>query len=174
MKTYVYKHPKEIEFTGDIKVFNGEHHVVASVKRIYDNFLKKTFDRYFDYRYFLKYEVEDHKGNKRFFIKKKIRRGQLWYEGFDFVTNNKYTISYENWRLGIPELYITDGSLKIIIHKELEGWSEFVYQDQVIAKWKAEFVNEEFKITLQIEENSPIDSVEFFIGICQATLFIGA
>lgn len=174
MKTYVYTHPKEIEYTGHINVMDEEENIVATVRRTYDNSLKKIVDRYFDYRYFLKYEVEDPKGSKRFFIKKKIRRGKLWYEGFDFLTNKKYIISYENWRIGIPELYITDDSLKIVIHKEMENWSEFIYEGQLIAKWKAEYSNEEFQMTLQIEENSPVDSVEFFVGISQATLFIGA
>lgn len=63
-------------------------------------------------------------------------------------------ITYENWRIGIPELYITDGQIKLQLNKEFEEWSEFLYEDQVIARWKASFVDEQFDIILQIDEKA--------------------
>ncbi|MDM5333490.1 hypothetical protein QUF56_09655 [Ureibacillus composti] len=174
MKTYTYTHPQAIEYTGDIRIFDESNEVVAIARRIYDHIIKRKLDRFLDFRYFLKYEVDNAEGKKAFLVKKKIRRGRLWFEGLDVITNKKYMITYENWRIGIPELYITDGQIKLQLNKEFEEWSEFLYEDQVIARWKASFVDEQFDIILQIDEKSPIQSVEFFVGISQATLFVGA
>ena len=98
----------------------------------------------------------------------------MWFEGMDFITNKKVIITYENWRLGIPKLTILEGDHKIRIDKEMEEWSQFIYEERVIAKWKADFIDEQFQMTLQIEEESPVQNVAFFIAISQATLFVGA
>ena len=174
MKVFQYYQPAEVDHTEDVEVYNESNQVVAIYRRKYDNGLKKKMDRFFDYRYFVKYEVDNSSGEKVFEVKKMNRRGKLWFEGKDIKVNKNYMISYENWRIGIPELYISDGDLKVTIHKEMEDWSNFLYEDQVIARWMADYNEQSFQMTLQIEDNSPIQSVEFFIGICQATLFIGA
>lgn len=107
-------------------------------------------------------------------MKKISRRGRLWFEGQDAKSNTKYIISYENWRLGVPELYITDGNIKIQLNKEMEDWSQFLFNNEVIAQWKADYINDQFHMTLTIDEKSPIQNVAVFVGICQATLFVGA
>lgn len=175
MKTYTYCHPEAIEYTGDVPILDGTGQVIAYSRRIYDNFLKKTFDEMFDFRYFLKYDVLDTSGEKLFTVKKISRRGKLWFEGIEPTTKVKYIISYENWRIGIPTLYITDKKIKIQLEKELEDWSRFLLNQEEIARWKAEYrdVEGEFHMTLQINENSPIQQPQFFIAICQATLFVG-
>ncbi|HWK24440.1 MAG TPA: peptide ABC transporter ATPase [Ureibacillus sp.] len=176
MKTYTYHHPEAIEYTGDVPILDDNGEVIAFSRRIYDNFLKRTFDEIFDFRYFLKYDVLDDQKEKLFTIKKVSRRGKLWFEEIDVVNKKKYIISYENWRIGIPTLYITDGNIKIQIDKAIEGWSKFLFNEVEIARWKAEYRDGEgkFQMTLQIEENSPIKHPGLFIAICQATLFVGA
>ncbi|QCR32295.1 peptide ABC transporter ATPase [Lysinibacillus sp. SGAir0095] len=176
MKKYTYSHPEAIEYTGEVPIMDENGHVIAYSKRIYDNFLKRTFDEMFDFRYFLKYDVLDKNKERLFSVKKISRRGKLWFEGFEVASRKKYIISYENWRIGIPTLYITDGKFKIQLEKELEDWSSFLLDEEVIAKWKAEYREKEgdFQMTLQINENSPIQQPEFFIAISQATLFVGA
>lgn len=174
MKTYTYTHPKEIESVSEVPIFNDNGQITAISKRIYDNRLKRALDQFFDYRYFLKYEVSDKSSEKSFTIKKIIRRGKLWYEGFDHKIGKKYIITYENWKMGIPELTITDGIIKIQINKQMEEWSEFLFAGTLAARWKAEFLNDQFYMTLQIDENSPIQNVEFYIAISQAALFVGA
>lgn len=174
MKCYTYRQPLEINYTGDISVLDEDKQVVAIVRRKYDHSLKRFFDRFLDDRYFVKYEVDSYSGEKRFEIKRMTRRGKLWFEGKDLQLNKKYMISYENWRIGIPELYISDGHLKIKLEKEMEDWSIFYYNDEIIARWKADFRDNEFFMTLEIEDESPVTNVEFFVGICQMTLFIGA
>lgn len=174
MKRYTYTHPLEINYTGDIPVLDEKKQVVAIVRRKYDHALKRFVDRFLDYRYFVKYEVENSSGEKCFEIKRMTRRGKLWFEGKDLQLNKPYMILYENWRVGIPELYITNGEIKIKLEKEMEDWSNFFYDDRMIARWKAEIVDNEFFMTLEIEEDSPITNVEIFSGLCQMTLFIGA
>ena len=174
MKTYTYSQPEAIEYTGDVPVVDENGQEVVSYKRIYDNSLKKTFDKIFDFRYFLKFEVYDSQENRLFSVKKISRRGKLWFEGVEVPTKKKYMISYENWRLGIPILYISDGTLKIELDKELEDWSRFLINQEEIAKWKADYINGEFHMTLHIHNSSPIQHPAFFIAICQATLFVGA
>lgn len=176
MKTYTYCHPEAIEYTGDIPILDDTGEIVAFSRRIYDNFLKKRFDEIFDFRYFLKYDVLNYNGEKLFSVKKISRRGKLWFEGIEAATKKKYIISYENWRIGLPTLYITDHKVKIQLEKELEDWSKFLLNQEEIARWKAEYSDAkgEFHMTLQINENSPIQQPQFFIAICQATLFVGA
>ncbi|MDI7742015.1 hypothetical protein QMK38_08365 [Lysinibacillus fusiformis] len=182
MKSYTYTHPEAIEYTGDVPVLAENGQVVAYSRRVYDNFLKRTFDKTLDFRYFLKYDVLDHNRQQLFTVKKISRRGKLWFEGVEAATKEKYLISYENWRIGIPTLYITNGEMKIVLEKEFEDWSRFLIDQEEIAKWKAEYregaavgkANGEFHISLQINDNSPIQQPEFFIAICQATLFVGA
>ncbi len=174
MHTYQYIHPKEIESTEEVPITNEAGEVVAISKRVYDNILKEKMDIMFDFRYFLKYNIYNPTGDLLFTVKKISRRGRLWFEGQDAKSNTKYIISYENWRLGVPELYITDGNIKIQLNKEMEDWSQFLFNNEVIAQWKADYINDQFHMTLTINEKSPIQNVAVFVGICQATLFVGA
>ncbi|MEO4054637.1 peptide ABC transporter ATPase [Solibacillus sp. CAU 1738] len=175
MKTFTYKQSSNIRSTEDIAVLDQNNVVVAIVSRVYDNRLKKLLDGYFDYRYFLKYVVKNSKGDTTFFIKKIFRRGKVWFEAEDHISHEKYTISYENWRIGIPELYIHSNNFKMKIDKAMEGWSEYSVDGKIIARWQAVYdeAQDLFYMTLQIEEQSPIQTPDFFIGISQATLFIG-
>lgn len=174
MKRYTYTHPTDISYTGDISVFNEQNEVVAIVRRIYDNPVKRALDRLLDFRYFVKFEVENMLGTKCFDIKRMTRRGKLWFEATDYEFNKKYIVSYENWRVGIPELFISDGTLKMKLEKEMEDWSNYYIDERLIARWKADFSDDKFTMTLEIEEDSPISNVEFFVGVSQMTLFIGA
>lgn len=173
MKTFTYIHPEEIEFTGDVLVLDENGQTIAISKRIYDNILKKTIDQIFDFRYFIKYEVSNPEGVPLFSAKKINKRGKLWFEGIDVLSNKKYIISYENWRIGIPTLYISEGQMKIQLEKEWEDWSRFLIEDVEIAKWKAVHSEGHFEMTLKIHDHSPIQNHAFFIAICQATLFVG-
>lgn len=173
MKIYKYTVPQEIDSTKKVEVFDETGKTICYVLRRYSNSFKKLLDRFFDYRYFLQYVVENPNGDILFSCNKIARKGRMWFEAFDFVARKKMMVTYENWRLGIPELTIIDGDRKIKIEKEMEDWSRFIFENQVIAKWKADFIEEQFLIILQIEENSPLHDVAFFIAISQATLFIG-
>lgn len=175
MRTYKYTHPSKIQSTEDIQILDEQGAVVAVCHRVYENKLKKLFDNYFDYRYFLKYDVKSTIGDQTFSCKKITRRGKVWFEAIDFQDQNKYIISYENWRI-IPELFITNGHFKMKIDKEMEDWSLFSVNETVVAKWMAVYDErkDQFEMTIEIEDSSPIQSVDFFAAISQATLFIGA
>ena len=174
MRIYQYTHPQQIESTDKHAVIDESGEVVCYIQRQYSNSLKKFVDRVLEYRYFVQYDVKNNDGSKIFSCKKIVRKGRMWFEGIDFITNKKVIITYENWRLGIPNLTILEGNHKIRIDKEMEEWSQFVYEERVIAKWKANFIDEQFQMILQIEEESPIQNVAFFIAISQAALFVGA
>lgn len=173
MKKYNYIHPKEIEYTDKIPVFDENDNQVLQFRRVYNSSFKKWFDRLFDYRYFLNYQVESMEDEPLFMVKKISRRGKLWFEGTDVHTEKKFIISYDNWRLGIPILYVTDGKIKIQLDKT-EEWSQFKIGEEIIAQWKAEYIDSTFQMTLMIDSNSPIQQPQFFIAICQAALFVGA
>ena len=174
MKIYNYIHPEAIEHTGAIPVLDEQNRKVLQFKRVYNSSIKKKLDRLLDYRYFLKYEVETIDGEPLFKIRKINRRGKLWFEGIDVTSNKKFIISYENWRIGLPILYVTDGQSKITLDKSIDEWSTFLIGDEVIAKWKAEFIDSNFHMTLMIDSKSPIQQPQFFIAIAQAALFVGA
>lgn len=121
MKTYFYKQAGNIRSTEPHTIVNEQGTAIATVQRIYDNGLKKFLDGYFDYRYFLKYTVQAKDEDKQFEVKKVFRRGKVWFEGKDLQTKTKYIISYENWRIGVPELFISGNELKMKIEKVMEG-----------------------------------------------------
>ena len=175
MKHYTYTVQGNIKSTAVQTIYNDEKVAVATVERVYDNGLKKLLDSYFDYRYFLKYTVRDLQGEPQFTVKKIFRRGKVWFEGTTPETKEKYIISYENWRIGVPELFISGRGMKMKIEKQMEGWSEFYLDDARVARWQAEYdeVADEFNMTLQIDEERAMQDVAFFTAIAQATLFIG-
>ena len=174
MKIYTYKALGNIK-SQEPQIISEQGKRVGTVERVYDSGLKKLLDGYFDNRYFLKYIVHDVNQTPLFQVKKVFRRGKLWYAGIDLITGEKYIISYENWRIGIPELFINGKSQKVKIEKEMETWSDFILNDKVIARWLAVYDEQldEFVITLEVEEDSPVQNMAFFIAIAQATLFIG-
>lgn len=175
MKTYFYKQAGHI-YSTDVQTVVEEHgNQIASVARIYSNRLKKLVDGYFDYRYFVMYIVSDVNGEAIYQVKKIFRRGKVWFEARHLQTKEKYIISYENWRIGVPELFINGGDIKMKIDKEMEDWSNFIVDEKVIARWKADYDEQadEFFITLEVDETYAFNDPKFYIGIAQATLFIG-
>ncbi|QPQ31165.1 tubby C-terminal domain-like protein [Lysinibacillus sp. JNUCC 51] len=174
MKSYTYKQPAAIESTETIAIKNEAGEISSTVQRVYSNGLKKAFDRTMDYRYFVRFDVSDVNGQPLFTCKKMSRRGRVHFKGKDFVSGKEYMIAYDGWQIMIPDLIITDGVQKITLNKEMEDWSVFSLDDQPIARWQAIFQETYFEITLQIEDNSPIQHEAFFIAIGQAVLFVGA
>ena len=175
MKTYTYELTTKLNATEDIRVFEEGKHAYT-INRVYDNGLKKLLDGYFDYRYFLKYVVKTTAGEPIFMCKKIQRKGRLWFEARDFRTNEKYIINYENWRIGVPELFIKGIELDMKIDKEMEDWSNFLIGDTVVARWLAVYNEQQdtFAITLELMSQDMKEDAAFFLAIAQATLFIGA
>ena len=175
MKTYNYELTAKLNTTADIRVFEEGKHVYT-INRVYDNGLKKLLDGYFDYRYFLKYIVKNIAGEPVFMCKKVQRKGRLWFEATDYRTNEKYVINYENWRIGVPELFIKGEGLDMKIDKEMEDWSNFLIGETIVARWLPVY-NEEaqtFAMTLELLQENLKQDAAFFLAIAQATLFIGA
>ena len=174
MKTYTYKQPMEIDSTEVVSILNESGETSSTVQRIYSNALKKAFDKTMDFRYFVRFDVQDHTGQPLFTCKQVSRRGRVHFRGKDFVTGKDYMIAYDGWQIMIPDLVITDGEQQIKLSKEREDWSIFTWNEEPIARWQATFCETHFDITLQIEDNSPIQHEAFFIAIGQAVLFVGA
>lgn len=61
MKIYTYKQPAAIESTEAIQIINEAGEVSSTVQRVYSNALK-AFDRTMDYRYFVRFDVNDRNG----------------------------------------------------------------------------------------------------------------
>lgn len=138
MKIYTYKQPAAIESTETVTILNeagGE--VSSTVQRVYSNALKKAFDKTMDYRYFVRFDVNDRKGQPLFTCKKVSRRGRVHFRGKDLVTGKDYMIAYDGWQIMIPDLVITDGEQQIKLNKEMEDWSVFTVNEQPIARWQA-------------------------------------
>lgn len=173
MANYTYEQPTDIEETPKTSVFNEEGEVVYTFQRYYSNGLKKRLDKIMDYRYFLWYNVYDTKDQLIFMCKKISRKGKVYFEAFDKIEQKKYIIAYDKWKEFVPNLLITDGTLQIKLDKEMEDWSKFVYNDNEIARWKAN-LEEVFKIQLEVDDNSPVNNAAFFIAISQCALFIGS
>lgn len=173
MKTYNYIVSDQLEDETLRPIFI-DNEQVGNVRRIYSNKLKKKLDQFFDYRYFLIYEATIQ--NHTYSVKKIFRRGKLWFEGFDHSSKKKTIITYDNWRIGVPELKIIDERATLKINKEFEKPSLFYEGDIQVASWLATYNEMEkiFDIILIIEENATIQDPAFYITISQATLFIGA
>ncbi|WP_274309863.1 peptide ABC transporter ATPase [Solibacillus daqui] len=175
MQQFTYKALGDIKSTNPQPIRNEAGEQVQLLERVYDNGLKRLLDGYFDYRYFLKYRVTNNDGAPIFEAKKIFRRGKVWFEGKDFVSNETYRINYENWRIGLPELFVSGPNLKMKIDKEMEDWSNFIVEDEIIARWKASYdeASDEFTVMLELAESAPVQNTAFYIAIAQATLFIG-
>ena len=175
MQTFTYQALGNIKSQAPQAIFNAAGEQVLLVERVYDNGLKKLLDGYFDYRYFLKYRVTTNDGAPLFEAKKIFRRGKVWFEGKDLVTGDKFIVNYENWRIGVPELFITGPNFKMKIDKEMDDWSNFTVDDQIIARWLAmyEEATDTFRLALELSEDAPIQNTAFYIAIAQAALFIG-
>lgn len=93
----------------------------------------------------------------------------------DLVSNETYVVNYENWRIGVPELFVSGQTIKMKIDKEMEDWSNFIVAGEIVARWKASYdeTSDEFTAMLEVADISPIQNTAFFIAIAQAALFIG-
>ena len=173
MTIYTYKVSAELNDQTEQPIFSGDSKI-GDVQRVYSNKLKRLVDQYFDYRYFLIYEASVNL--KSFRVKKIFRRGKLWFEGKYADGASKTIITYDNWRIGVPELLILHEQTKIKIEKEIEEPSRFYEGEEVIATWHAVFdeQQQQFDITLEIKQTATIQEPAFYIAIAQATLFIGA
>ena len=170
---YTYEQPINIEETPKTPVYNDKGEVIYTFQRYYSNGLKKRLDKIMDYRYFLWYNVYDINNELICMCKKVSRKGKVYFEAFDYIDQKKYIVAYDKWKELVPDLLISDGDIQIKLDKEMDDWSKFVYMDSEIAKWKAD-LDEVFKIQLEVNDNSPISNVAFFIAISQCTLFIGS
>ena len=174
MKKYTYTVDADLKSTRICSITDEQGNTVATVERVYSNKLKKLLDGYFDYRYFLHYVVKVN-GEVTFQTKKIFRRGKVWFEATDIKHNKPYAILYENWRLAIPELSINGHNFEMKLDKEMEDWSNFKENGEIVARWKAIYIEEsqQFIIDVEIDEKCSIQSVDFFAAIGQAVLFIG-
>ncbi|MEG0471067.1 MAG: peptide ABC transporter ATPase [Solibacillus sp.] len=175
MQKYTYIALADITSTAPQAIWSEDGQAILSLCRVYSNRLKKLLDGYFDHRYFLKYEVLDLDDCCVFEVKKIFRRGKVWFEGKDHATGERFVINYENWRIGVPELFISNQNFKMKIDKEMETWSNFIVEERVVARWLAIYDDKQnvFHITLELDEQAPIQNVAFYIAIAQATLYIG-
>ncbi|MBK3495148.1 hypothetical protein JFL43_09825 [Viridibacillus sp. YIM B01967] len=173
MQRYTYLHPNSIETTPKITVMDEAGQAVYTFQRHYSNGLKRMIDKVMDYRYFLRYDVLDVQEQPLFTCKKVTRKGKVFYEAQDVIESKKYMLAYDGWKSMIPDLVITDGQMKMMLHKEMEGWSRFAVDGVDVARWQA-VSGEEFTMELEIEDHSPIQNPSFFIAISQCVLFIGA
>lgn len=174
MKTFTYTVDGAINSTKVSPILDEAGATVATIERVYSNKLKKLFDGYFDYRYFLHYDVKVD-GRVTFTTRKIFRRGKVWFEATDVLHNQPYAILYENHRIAIPELSINGANFEMKLDKEMEEWSIFKQDGVEVARWKATYIEKrnEFNIVIEIEEGCTIQSVDFFACIGQAVLFIG-
>lgn len=174
MTIYHYTLPEAIQSEAIIDVKNEQDETVLHFKRFYSNPLKKLLDYNFDFRYFVEYHVLDLQNQCVFKTKKVARKGRIHFEANDLVQDRQYMIAYDGGMVMIPELSITDDRLKMTLHKEMESWSHFNIDDQVVARWRAKYIESHFFVELELLEDTVEQSLAFYVGIAQATLFIGA
>lgn len=173
MKQYYYTVDAVLNDESKRSVYS-EGKEVGYVQRIYSNKLKRILDQHFDFRYFLVYECMIN--SQTYTIKKIFRRGKLWFEGHYEGKKEKTIITYDNWRIGIPELKIIEKDLLIKIEKEFEEPSRFYEGDVCIATWQAVYdeASQSFSLVLQISDEATVQDPAYYVAISQATLFIGA
>lgn len=173
MKSYHYQVSTKLQDTNQITLFsNGEK--VGYVQRIYSNFLKKFFDSSLDHKYFVRIESQI-EGYPNAYCKKVQKKGKIYYTASE-DGQPIFNIGYIGWKSLIPDLVIDNRELQLLLSMEREDWSTFKFAEEVVARWKADFNEEQqdFSVELQIEDNCPIDNPALLVAISQATLFIGA
>lgn len=173
MKQYFYTHPNTINDTPIFVVKNEQEEEIFKCQRFYSNSLKRTMDRLLENKYFLIYKSYDLLHHELFTCKKVSRKGKVYFEAVDENTKEKYMISYDGWQRMIPDLIITKKEFTMKIHKEMEDWSTFIENDNVVAKWKATLVDDVFHMELQVSEDASIVDPAFYIVISQCVLYIG-
>lgn len=176
MTLFTYTQPSAIQSDEIIDILNEQGETVLRYQREYSNRFKKIIDIYMDYRYFVHYKVYDLNEHCLFSVKKMSRKNRIHFRAKDFALNKDYMIAYDGWKLMIPDLIITDGKFKMMLNKEMEEWSNFCIDERVVARWKAEYdqTADCFIMSVEIIEERPEQPLAFYIGIAQATLFIGA
>lgn len=174
MTLYKYSLTEEIDSEAMVDVFDDQGNVVVRFQRYYSNRLKKLMDRNFDFRYFVEYHVYNIQEECLFTIKKIARKGRIHFRANDLVQNRNYMIAYDGWQVMIPDLIITDGSFKMKLEKEMEDWSVFSIENREVARWRATYIENKFLLELELMEETPVQPLAFYVGIAQATLFIGA
>ena len=172
MPIYHYTQPLAIDVTPKTIVYKANGEKVCSFQRYYSNNLKRLLDRAMEYRYFLRYDIYDLNDQIIFTCKKVSKKGRVYYQAYDYETKEHYTITYDKWKELVADLLIIGKDLNIVIDKELEDWTRYLWEGKEIARWRAK-LEEEFLIELEISDDSPIQNPAFFIAISQCTLYIG-
>ncbi len=170
---YTYTLTTELQSTKDVEVW-ADGQPLYTINRVYSNGLKKLFDGYFDYRYFLRYEVKNEAGELLADCKKVQRKGKLWFEAYDRKSNQPYIINYENWRIGVPELFVKGPDFSMKIDKEMEDWSNFIVNETIVARWLAVYQEQTDTFDVVLEVHKETVSPALLLAIAQTTLFIGA
>ena len=173
MPTYHYTQPWEGEGTQKTTVYNEEGKEVCTFQRYYSNRLKRFLDRAMEYRYFLRYDIYDLNDQIIFTCKKISKKGRVFFQAFNHETKEQYTITYDKWKELVADLLILGKDFNIVIEKELDEWTSYVWEGKVIARWKAK-VEDKFLMELEIYEDSPIQNPAFFVAISQCALYIGS
>ena len=173
MPTYHYTQPLEIEITPKTTVYKEDGKEICTFQRYYSNKLKWFLDRAMEYRYFLRYDIYDLNDQVIFTCKKVSKKGRVFFQAFDYETKEHFTITYDKWKELVADLLILGKDLNIVIEKELEDWTSYVWEGREIARWRAR-VEGEFLIELEIHEESPIQNPAFFVAISQCALYIGS
>lgn len=173
MKSYQYEVTTKLQDTNEIPLYsNGEK--VGYVKRVYSNFLKKFFDSSLDQKYFVRIESQL-TGFEQAFCKKVQKKGKIFFTAAE-EGKPAYNIGYIGWKSLIPDLIIDNKEVQVLLSLDREDWSTFKWKDDIVARWKATYNEEQqnFAVVLEVEEQCPIENPGLLISIAQATLFIGA
>lgn len=174
MRTYTYKHPNTITKTPKCIVLNDQDQAVGYCQRTFKNSVTKWMNAAMDHKYFVLH-VAEIDGEPIAKCKKISRKGRIYYRA-DLEGYAPFEIGYVGWRDLIPDLRITNGTIVMNLHKEMDDWSVFEYEDVEYARWLAHFneQNDEFELQLEIFEAAPIQYAAFYIAIAQTILYIGS
>lgn len=173
MHKYNYSPPKIKISTKLVDVLDEQGNVRCRFRRKYKNLLVRMINLWESFDWYAQVDVFSAEGELLYYCKKTSKwLGRPFYQVFNCKTNEVYHVTYTSWQKVAPEFVITGPSIELVMKKDFMDWARLYYEGREIARWKMK-TSEWFKTYLEIEEDSPIQDPEFFIGFCQCIIYIG-
>ena len=173
MQTYRYSPPKLKGSTKLIDVVDAQGHVQCRFQRIYKNPFVKLIYYWQNFDWYTQINVYANDGELIYFCKKNSK--WVKHPSYDIVncqTNEVYHVTYTSFLNIAPEFLITSEAGEFTMKSSITNSVQFFYERKEVARWHMK-VTEFLKTYVEIEEDSPVQDVAFFICLFQCVFYAG-
>ncbi|WP_186577928.1 tubby C-terminal domain-like protein [Aquibacillus kalidii] len=169
---YYFKYTPGFQFrdsTKPIELYQGSRKI-GVIKRIYKNWFTKLLDTSILNNWFTAYEIVDHNNELKFKSKESSSFfGKKQYDVIYFDANDQeHVLVLKDVRKfhfsPIVEFYYK-GVIHTVTRKERFGWTEWIKDEQLIAKWKRMNVALPDEIEIQVVNGDYLDDIFLIVGV---------